>query len=105
MIAQIPGEPEGDGRKRQIKDLLRRAQDLVGQAFDPSDLQQHATRELVEYHSNIDYIDTAGGMFGSVRREILFVNGQLEGFNPIDIERFRGEITAMLERNVRLSLI
>jgi len=104
-VAHIPGEPGGGAYKYRIENLLRQTQDLVNQAFEPADEQQHVPRELVEYHPKADYIDTATGMFSAVRREVLFVNGQLDGFNPIDIERFRGQITAMLDRNIRLSLI
>lgn len=105
IFAQNPAELVGNGHKRQIKDLLRQTQDLVNQAFERTDEQQPVMRELVEYHQNVDYVDMAGGMFGSVRREVLFINGQIDGFHPADIERFRGQIAAMLDRNIALSLI
>jgi hypothetical protein len=105
MLAQ-PERGHGNGSHRQqIEDLLQQAQKLVQRTFDPLRDQQGPLGEIVEYHAGVEYFELAAAMFDSVRSEILFVNGQMNGFSPTHIERFRAQIRAMMKRGVVVSLI
>jgi DNA-binding CsgD family transcriptional regulator len=85
--------------------LLARAQKLVNHAFDDPENPQNSMRDIVEYHPGVDYFELAIAMFDSVRSEVLFVNGQMNGFAPAEIERFRIQISALAKRGVTVSLI
>lgn len=105
MSAQGPtGSVNGD-QKRQIEHLLRETQKLVSQAFDQAPDQRAATPDLIEYHSDLDYFELASAMFESVRHQVLFVNGQLNGFATADIVRFRRRIAALAGRGITVSLV
>jgi hypothetical protein len=93
-----------ENHKRRIEDLLRQTQSLVSLAFDQAD-EPRPTDDLVEYHSDIDYVELASRLFNSVHSEALFVNGQLQGHHPDEIDRFRRQITAMPDRGVSVNLI
>lgn len=97
--------PAGDDPKRQIEHLLRETQKLVNQALDHAPLEKNSAGELVEYRSGVDHFELASEMFESVRNEVLFVNGQLNGFEFADIARFRNCILNLVKRGIYVSLV
>jgi DNA-binding CsgD family transcriptional regulator len=105
MFAQSSRQSGHAHEKRQIEELLTKAQKLVNHAFGDPENHQGGLQDIVEYHSGVDYFELAIAMFDSVQSDVLFVNGQLNGFAPAEIDRFRSQISALAQRGVSVSLI
>lgn len=67
--------------------------------------RQSPAGDLGDYHPRAEYFELAGNLFDSARREVLLVNGQMNGFPRPEIERFRNKIADLLRRSVSVCLI
>ncbi len=89
---------------QQVEELLRRADRRVGPPIE-SVAGPPARGELADRHFGIEYFKLAESLFRTARKEVLLVNGQMNGFRREDIDRFRAGIAALGERSIAVSMI
>jgi hypothetical protein len=90
--------------RQQVEELLRRADRRVGPTIES--IAGPPTRgELADQHPGVEYFELAESLFRTARKEVLLVNGQMNGFPREDIDRFRDRIAALGERSIAVSVI
>lgn len=89
----------------QLDEVSALREHPLSPVFEGSVGQRLARGDLADHYPGTEYFDLAVNMFASARKEVLLVNGQMNGFQREAIERFRARITALRERSIAVSLI
>ena len=90
---------------RQLESVSAPDERPLTPVFEGPAGQQPVRGELADHYPGTEYFDLAVSLFASARREVMLVNGQMNGFEREAIEHFRGRITALRERSLAVSLI
>ncbi|MGW2489858.1 hypothetical protein ACWCV9_21945 [Streptomyces sp. NPDC001606] len=88
---------------QQVEELLRRVDGRAGPRVVRVPAQP-ARGEIADQHA-VEYFELTESLLRTVRREVLFVNCQMNGYGREEIERARESITALGGRSVTTSVI
>ncbi|MFG2139928.1 hypothetical protein [Streptomyces sp. NPDC048650] len=89
---------------QQVEEWVRRAERRIGPRL--TSVTGGPTKgDLADHHPGVEYFELAEGMFRTARREVLIVNGQMNGFPREDIDRFRGSVAALSDGPTAVSVI
>ncbi|MBL1103936.1 hypothetical protein JK361_04835 [Streptomyces sp. 5-8] len=88
---------------QQVEEVLRRVDGRAGPRVVRVPAQP-ARGEIADHHA-VEYFELTESLLRTVRREVLFVNCQMNGYRREEIDRARESITALGSRSVTTSVI